>query len=294
MIPLPRMIPLLCAASLCDAGRQKKALDAIVVRDVFTAEECQQIIQGASEQPREDAVLFDGKGGSMRNALSRDGTVNWLPVRGSSRWAWVLERMRQQLVAGEKEWGVRSRGLDTEGVQVARYGPSHHYDWHTDCSPPLDGLPAAGRVISVTVQLSSPAGYSGGEMELAGFGNSSSSIGSMVMFPSSLPHKVHRVGQGERYSIVAWFAGDWGDGEGPVSLTAVPPPFRHLVHTCPSSCWDWAVVKLTQLAPVLATRRSLLQGHATQNFRSRAAALRRSRMARRNVHEPWAPHGGGG
>lgn len=197
------------------AGRQRKARDAIVVGGVFSPEECARIISGAALQPRQDAVLFDGKGGAVKNTFSRDGTVAWLPVRGGvgAEWGWVLDRVQKHLHAGEKEWGVRSQGLGTEGIQVARYGPGHHYDWHTDCSAPLGGQPPTGRVISVTVQLSEPD-YDGGQMEIAGIGNVSSKQGSMVLFPSSHPHKVYPVLRGERHSIVAWFAGAWGDGEG--------------------------------------------------------------------------------
>ena len=43
-------------------------------------------------------------------------------VAPGSEWRWVLERMESQLRRGEKAWGVRSLGLATAGIQVARYG----------------------------------------------------------------------------------------------------------------------------------------------------------------------------
>ena len=70
----------------------------------------------------------------------------------------VLERMEAELHRGENAWGVRSLGLGTAGIQVARYGPEHHYEWHTDSSAPVGG-PTQGRVLSVTVQLTSPTQY---------------------------------------------------------------------------------------------------------------------------------------
>jgi hypothetical protein len=142
-------------------GRHRRAAPGITVGSVFSDAECERIVEGALEQRAEPAVLHDGSGGKVRNVLSRDGTVRWL--RGS-RWTWVLERMQQQIGAGEREWGVRSRGLGTDGIQVARYQPGHHYDWHTDCSPPLGGQPPSGRIISATIQLSSEHGYLGGQV----------------------------------------------------------------------------------------------------------------------------------
>jgi predicted 2-oxoglutarate/Fe(II)-dependent dioxygenase YbiX len=114
--------------------------------------------------------------------------------------------MESQLRRGESAWGVRSLGLGTHGIQVATYKEGHHYEWHTDSSAPVGGV-SRGRIMSVTVQLSPPEAYTGGEVEMGTHGNISTAIGTMALFPSYLPHKVHRVTSGVRHSIVAWFAG---------------------------------------------------------------------------------------
>ena len=49
-----------------------------------------------------------------------------------------------------------------------------------------------------------------GQVEMSTHGNVSTAQGGLVLFPSFLPHKVHRVTDGVRYSIVAWFVGAWG------------------------------------------------------------------------------------
>ena len=114
--------------------------------------------------------------------------------------------MESELRRGESAWGVRSSGLATQGIQVATYSRGHHYEWHTDSSAPVGG-PSRGRIMSVTVQLSEPDAYAGGNVEMGTHGNISTEIGTMALFPSYLPHKVHRVTSGVRRSIVAWFAG---------------------------------------------------------------------------------------
>lgn len=189
-------------------ARRQKAKHVFETKLAFTAAECETIVGAALAQPQEQSVLHDGKGGSRRDVHSRDSTLSWLDVNKGSEMRWVLERMEAQLHGGEKAWGVRSLGLGTAGIQVARYGPDHHYEWHTDSSAPVGG-PSEGRVLSVTVQLTPPADYEGGQVEMGTYGNVSTDVGNMVLFPSYLPHKVHRVTSGVRYSIVAWFVGAW-------------------------------------------------------------------------------------
>jgi PKHD-type hydroxylase len=206
-MPLALLLLLLLASPRPAAARRTKASkQAFETPAAFTPAECGRIIAAASGRPQEQAVLHDGKGGSQRDVSSRDSTLAWLDVAPGSEMRWVLERMEAQLPRGESAWGVRSLGLGTQGIQVARYGPGHHYEWHTDSSAPVGG-PTHGRIMSVTVQLSAPDEYTGGMVEMGTHGNVSTAIGTMALFPSFLPHKVHRVSSGVRYSIVAWFAG---------------------------------------------------------------------------------------
>ena len=74
------------------------------------------------------------------------------------------------------------------------------------------------RKLSVTVQLSSPDEYEGGDFEFD-FSNVEmgtrrhplkelSGKGSMVIFPSDTFHRVNPVTKGTRYSLVIWCVGD--------------------------------------------------------------------------------------
>jgi len=64
------------------------------------------------------------------------------------------------------------------------------------------------RVLSFSIQLSDPALYDGGMLEVGGPGNASAAQGTAVLFPSYSLHRVHPVTQGERWSIVSWW---WGE-----------------------------------------------------------------------------------
>ena len=67
------------------------------------------------------------------------------------------------------------------------------------------------RKLSVTVQLSDPAGYQGGDLVLMsprGWAKASRERGSVVAFPSYVWHQVIPVREGVRYSLVQWALGE--------------------------------------------------------------------------------------
>jgi PKHD-type hydroxylase len=66
------------------------------------------------------------------------------------------------------------------------------------------------RKLSLTIQLSDPFSYNGGELHLF-TGNEPTIIpkeqGKLISFPSYVLHEVTPVTKGERYSLVAWITG---------------------------------------------------------------------------------------
>jgi PKHD-type hydroxylase len=93
-------------------------------------------------------------------------------------------------------------------IQLARYDASDqgHYTWHTDFAGvrPL-------RKISVSVQLSAPGDYDGGDLELF-YGIQPQPLakdrGAFLAFPSFMLHRVAPVTRGTRWSLVAWILGN--------------------------------------------------------------------------------------
>lgn len=86
---------------------------------------------------------------------------------------------------------------------------SGKYDWHVDVDwerdEPID------RKLSLTVQLSSPDEYEGGEFDFSGGGEDLpdwyKDQGTVLVFPSYLAHRIRPVTYGVRRSLVAWFDG---------------------------------------------------------------------------------------
>ena len=84
-----------------------------------------------------------------------------------------------------------------------------HYGWHQDYGTQKPVVP---RKLSVVVQLSDPAEYEGGDLEL--FNIKQYPIkeeirkqGTAFFFPGFIEHQANVVTKGKRYSLAAWFEG---------------------------------------------------------------------------------------
>ena len=96
-----------------------------------------------------------------------------------------------------------------ESAQVARYGAERqgHFDWHSDIGA---GNWAAKRKLTIVVQLSDPADYDGGTLELRPDSNVAQAPrarGTATVFPSFVLHRVTPVTAGTRWSLTLWSHG---------------------------------------------------------------------------------------
>ena len=92
--------------------------------------------------------------------------------------------------------------------QISKYEVDDHYEWHTDLR--LNDR-SSMRKLSMTIQLSDPNDYEGGEFEFAEGSPDQSFIqdkGTIILFPSFLSHRITPVTRGTRYSLVGWYEGD--------------------------------------------------------------------------------------
>ena len=108
-------------------------------------------------------------------------------------------------------------GFDTvqlsEQGQYAEYSKGGFYNWHMDSNTEMEAMPTV-RKISMTLLLSDPKDFEGGELELF-CGDTLDSEknkfklkqGYAVFFASFLLHRVMPVTKGNRKSLVMWFGG---------------------------------------------------------------------------------------
>ena len=93
--------------------------------------------------------------------------------------------------------------------QLIKYYVGGNYNWHCDYGiAPKRGM---SRKLSMSIQLTPPEEYHGGELQVVDYANHTLMIpgdmGTVIVFDSKLPHKVWPVVWGQRISLVGWANG---------------------------------------------------------------------------------------
>ena len=187
---------------------------------------CEDLIKhGLSQQPQM-AITGSQKGnvpttkkGFKRLHQTRNSDIVWLDER------WVYKEVQPYIHQANKNANWNFEWNFTEPAQFTIYKKDQHYNWHID---PWDAPYNAPRdphrhgkirKLSVTLTLSDEKDYKGGELEF----NLGKNIpgkkkntvipkdigdkGTLIVFPSHIPHRVRPVTKGTRHSLVMWALG---------------------------------------------------------------------------------------
>jgi PKHD-type hydroxylase len=163
---------------------------------VFTPEECAAVIAAGRAVPRVDGRV---ELGADSYRLSH---ISWLEPVPENRW--IYHKLGALFMALNRQYAFDMVGL-VDALQFTEYGPGEHFEWHMDIGREQTSL----RKLSVTVQLSLPEDYDGGELEFVGLNpvEEARAQGSATFFPSFMGHRVRPVTRGTRCSLVAWGSG---------------------------------------------------------------------------------------
>lgn len=169
----------------------------------LSPDECDTLVTLCAAAPKKDAGLVRG---ATAHQIRRADLV-WLDDLPQA--AWVLDRMMGAVAEANRA----AFGFDltefAESPQVARYGAERagHFDWHSDIG---SGALAAKRKLTIVVQLSDPADYDGGLLEIwpdSALRKAPQDRGTAVIFPSFMLHRVTPVTHGTRWSLTLWSHG---------------------------------------------------------------------------------------
>ena len=149
--------------------------------------------------------LNDGIVSNTIDKTYRSSKISWIPFDDETKW--LYNKIGSLVnIANEELWDFDILGM-RENIQYGEYHASEngHYDWHMDI-----GGKIINRKISVTIQLSDPTEYEGGELQfmtnrevnVAPIGK-----GVTILFPSYFLHRVTPVTKGIRKSLVIWITG---------------------------------------------------------------------------------------
>jgi PKHD-type hydroxylase len=166
---------------------------------IFTPEELDAIIELGKSSTLLKASTYGNQSDKNRNSFVSFFYPNELTNFIFSKISGAIISMNEQFFKFDLT------GLE-QGLQFTSYtAPGEHYDWHVD-----KGYMTASRKLSVSVQLSDPGDYKGGELELM-FGRKAFKVprerGFATFFPSYVLHRVRPVTEGTRYSLVCWVSG---------------------------------------------------------------------------------------
>jgi len=174
----------------------------------FSPEELTYIEQQVQEIPFQQAITEGGKQDQGEGLEARSSMIKWVPFSEETKW--IYDKIGE--MANEANESMYHFDLNNmpENIQYTEYYSTNkgHYDWHMD-------IGSSGhmkfRKISVTVQLSSPDEYDGGDLQIWGGGQYPNTAprgkGNVVIFPSYMMHRVTPVTRGTRKSFVLWLGG---------------------------------------------------------------------------------------
>lgn len=175
----------------------------VFLPEALASDECASLIDMACAVEMRDGGLV----GQVKRPELRRADLVWLDDLPDA--AWVMDRMvRLVAEANRAEFGFDLTDFG-ESAQIARYGAERqgHFGWHSDIGK---GQWAAKRKLTIVIQLSDPADYEGGMLELQPDSNLHTAPrqrGFVTVFPSFVLHRVTPVTAGERFSLTLWAHG---------------------------------------------------------------------------------------
>ena len=172
----------------------------IAFPNYLSKKECQEILDFAEGKWETAETVAKTK--EMSNQIRQSDVV----------WCTKLKyfEMVQGLIAQANSVAEWSFAIDAiESLQITRYKKGGYFDYHAD----TNGFTRMGssnkvRKLSMTIILNDE--FEGGEFELLGHQKpvEENGMGTVIIFPSYMVHRVRPITSGTRYSLVAWICGE--------------------------------------------------------------------------------------
>ncbi len=172
----------------------------LTAEGAFTPEEVDKINQLWSGD-KSHAAELEGKELQVDNL--RKSTL--VPIHPNEDNRWIFDKMSAIIGQSNQYYQFDLNGF-YEPLQIAEYSVGDFFDWHLDFGVGHSST----RKLSMTIQLSDPESYEGGDLEFHINQNevkAPRSIGTVIVFPSFIRHRVTPITKGTRRSIVGWVSG---------------------------------------------------------------------------------------
>ena len=197
----------------------------------FTAaidpETCQRLIDLGSGAFKDGHVDRQTEVSEIERVTGKTGDLGLDVASRRSDIAWINQQWVYDLIFPYMESANQKAGWNfdiraSEPLQLTRYKPGGFYYWHKDgCGdhlstykrPENEYLNGRVRKLSMTILLNDA--YQGGDFQFSALSQAEikiqtpklGGIGSIIIFPSFMQHRITPITSGVRYSLVAWFLG---------------------------------------------------------------------------------------
>lgn len=172
--------------------------DYIVCQNVISKEDCKEILSFAKNKWQSGKIHDDELSKKYRNS-----DIVWYSEK---KYFELVENIAIEVCNDPRvQWLVNADTIET--MQITRYKVGQYYDFHIDGNG-FDRMPANNKARKISMSIILNNNFKGGEFEFLVHGGIKSSIGTAIIFPSWIPHRVKPVTKGIRYSLVAWIGGE--------------------------------------------------------------------------------------
>tara|TARA_R100000687_G_C6407733_1_gene144941 strand:- start:132 stop:749 length:618 start_codon:yes stop_codon:yes gene_type:complete len=183
---------------------------------------CSQIIKKCEKQKVSKAIVSAHKDVSKsRSDLKvRNSKIRWISD------TWIYDLINPFIHGANRNAGWNFQWDWNEAAQFTEYRKNQFYDWHIDQhwqpflpTDPNQNVRNKTRKISLTLQLTDPSKYTGGNFEFMWFDTTAKNnvkktiakeareLGTIIIFPSFVWHRILPVTKGKRQSLVNWSVG---------------------------------------------------------------------------------------
>lgn len=180
-------------------------VDHIWIDNYFTLPEVEKVRGLWNDDLMEEAKVNVGKDTGHFIEDLRKSKVMFIESRKENDW--IYDKLAIAcLQVNENRFKFDISGFQTQ-LQLASYGQGDFFEWHMD----YGAGDISNRKLSITVQLSDPEEYEGGDLQFMANHKTVSAPktkGTAIIFPSYTPHRVLPVTSGNRKSIVGWIGGN--------------------------------------------------------------------------------------
>lgn len=177
-------------------------MDACWVENFFSPSEINPILDLYQGNEKSDAELSDE---GLNNPDLRKSKVSLLQPDNPKHSGFIHKLAQLAIEVNYQRYHFDLSGI-YEPLQIAEYTEGDFFDWHSD----FGNGQASTRKLSLSVQLSEPDTYTGGDLQFkvnTNEINAPRGLGSVIIFPSFIQHRVTPVLTGSRKSLVAWITG---------------------------------------------------------------------------------------